>query len=305
MRSLWMSAALLAVACSTVRPPTSGSGGSVFVHGGTFVMGSEPADVPALRSAYGVDWPGAFENEVPAHEVTLSDFRIDRHEVTYARFAEFLDAVPAWRRGRLDRDEHNGRYLADWRDGRYPEDKAQHPVVFVTWAAAQSYCRWRGGSLPSEAQWEFVARSGGAREFPWGDERPSPERANYYASGVGGPVGVGQYPPNDLGVFDLAGNVWEFLMDAWAPDYPEGAQRDPIAGGRVDDRDIRGIRGRRAVRGASFDGSVVNLRTRWRDSHVVTNAIEFVGFRCAYPAAPGVGGHRVRQGARLARPGHR
>lgn len=274
-------------ACLAIAPQAIGDDGTVLVKGGAFLMGTEQADVAALKSRFQVDWPGVLDNESPAHEVTLSDFRIDKHEVTNAQFGKFLDAVSEWRKDRLDSEEHNGDYLADWQEGQYPEERGQHPVVFVTWAAAQSYCRWRDGRLPTEAEWEFVARSGDSRVFPWGDTLPSPERANYYSSNIGEPVEVGKYPPNDLGVFDLAGNVWEFLLDAWVPQYPSEAQIDPIAGGPIENEQIRDIRGRRAVRGASFGGSVVNLRTRWRDSHVVTNAIGFVGFRCTYSVSPG------------------
>jgi formylglycine-generating enzyme required for sulfatase activity len=276
-------------ACLAIAPQAIGDDGTVLVKDGTFLMGTDQADVAALKSRFQVDWPGVFDNESPAHEVTLSDFRIDKHEVTNAQFVKFLDAVPEWRKDRLDTQEHNGDYLADWQDGQYPEGMGQHPVVFVTWAAAQSYCRWRDGRLPTEAEWEFVARSGDSREFPWGDTLPSPERANYYSSNIGEPVEVGKYPPNDLGVFDLAGNVWELLLDAWVPQYPNEAQIDPIADGPAENEQLRDVRGRRAVRGASFGGSVVNLRTRWRDSHVVTNAIGFVGFRCAYSGSQPAG----------------
>lgn len=80
-----------------------------------------------------------------------------------------------------------------------------------------------------------------------------------------------------------AGNVREFLYDEWTDTYRETGQVDPVSGGIVEDADILNLTGHRAVRGASYDGSVVNLRTRWRDSHVVSNAIECVGCRRAYP----------------------
>ena len=245
-------------------------------------MGTNREDIPTLKAKYAVAFPGVFENESPAHTVTLTDFRIDQHEVTYARFAEFLTANPDWRKNRLDESEQNGNYLADWHDDHFPSGRAQHPVVYITWAAAQSFCRWNGGRLPTEAEWEFVARSDGSTEFPWGDTLPTPELANYSASGNDHSVDVGSYPPNNFGVYDLAGNVWEFLLDEWTAEYSDDELRDPVHGGYVEDAGIRKITGRRAVRGASFGGSVVNLRTRWRDSHVVTNAIEFVGFRCSY-----------------------
>ncbi|MGI9262683.1 MAG: formylglycine-generating enzyme family protein [Woeseiaceae bacterium] len=253
------------------------------IHGGTFRMGTEASDIPGLKSRFAVDFPGVFENEVPGREVTISSFRIDRYEVTNARFFGFLAADPEWRQDQLQDHQHNGQYLAHWENGRYPEGAANLPVVNVTWSAAQSYCRWRGGRLPTEAEWEYVARAGDSREFPWGDELPSPERANYSASSHGKAIEVGTYPPNDFGVFDLAGNVWEFLYDAWEPRFADDPRSDPVAGGLLTPQEEATVTGRRAVRGASFGGSVVNVRTRWRDSHVATNAIEFVGFRCAYP----------------------
>lgn len=257
--------------------------GTVAVSGGTFLMGTNATDIPSLKLRYKVGFPGVFENEMPLHKITVSAFRIDQYEVTYARFAEFLNSVPEWHKDDLDDREHNGMYLTDWEDGQYPDGKAQQPIVFITWAAAQSFCRWSDGRLPTEAEWEFVARNGDDREFPWGDELPSPERANYYASDNNQAINVGAYAPNDLGIYDLSGNVWEFLIDVWTANYLREEQSDPLVGGKVPDEEIRHITGRRAVRGASFGGSIVNLRTRWRDSHVVTNATEFVGFRCTYP----------------------
>jgi len=213
----------------------------------------------------------------------ISSFRIDRYEVTNARYFEFLVDNPEWRKDQLRDRQHNGQYLTHWENGRYREGAANLPVVNVTWSAAQSYCRWHGGRLPTEAEWEYVARAGDSRAFPWGDEPPSPERANYSASVHGKTIDVGSYAPNDFGVYDLAGNVWEFLYDAWEPRYADDPQSDPVAGGLLTPQEEATVSGRRAVRGASFGGSVVNVRTRWRDSHVATNAIEFVGFRCAYP----------------------
>lgn len=246
-------------------------------------MGTDTPMIEGLRERYGLDMPGAFDNEVPAHRVTVGDFRLDRHEVTNARYAAFLKENPDWLRDRLPIERHNGDYLREWRDGSFPEGKADHPVVNVTWHAAQAFCHWSGGRLPTEAEWEYAARCGDDREFPWGDELPSPELANYYATGTGSTVVVGSYPPNDCGLQDLAGNVWEFLYDAWESTYSNEAQTDPCVGCPATASDPMLVEGRRALRGGSFDGAVVNLRSRWRDSHVVTSAVGFVGFRCAYP----------------------
>jgi formylglycine-generating enzyme required for sulfatase activity len=249
-------------------------------------MGTASSAVPELKRKYNLNFPGVFEEEVPDHAVTVSDFRMDRYEVTNARFAEFVAGHPEWSRAKIPARLHNGHYLEFWKDGKFPPAKADHPVVFVTWHAAQSFCQWAGGRLPTEAEWEYAARSGGDREFSWGDEPPSKERANYEASGIDDTRPVGSYPPNPLGLYDLAGNVWEFALDAWKAGYPAEPQTDPWIGGALP-KDLLTVEGRRVLRGASFGGGAANLRTRWRDSHEVTNAVGFVGFRCVVPVRHG------------------
>ena len=261
---------------------------AVPVPGATLRMGTDGGAVPTLRTSYGVGFRGSFENEVPAHPVKVSPLLMDRDEVTNARFAAFVEARPEWRPGNVPAERQNGRYLEHWPGGRCPPSRKDHPVVFVTWHAAQAFCRWAGGRLPTEAEWELAARAGTDAEFPWGDELPTPARANYAESGHDDTVPVGRYPPNPRGLHDLAGNVWEFVLDEWQERYPDAAPRDPVGGGTVPDDRILAVTGRRVVRGGSFAGAAVNLRTRWRDSHPVTNAVGFVGFRCAYPAAPAV-----------------
>ncbi len=279
-RSLLVLGALL---CSSAFSQEVSQDNVVLIVGGTFWMGTSGSDIPSLKDRYDLNFPGIFENETPVHQTTISNFKIDRFEVTNFQFSGFLIENTEWRQEQLPDDRHNGDYLKNWNDGQYPEELAKRPVVYVTWSAAQAYCRWRGGRLPTEAEWEYVARAGDSREFPWGNALPSPERANYSASNHDATTDVGTYPPNDFGVYDLAGNVWEFLYDAWEPGYSPVSQVNPVGGGLVTVAEEAEMTGRRAVRGASFGGSVVNIRTRWRDSHVATNAIEFVGFRCAYP----------------------
>ena len=260
--------------------------GTVLVRGGTFRMGTAASAIPALKRRYNVSFPGVFEDEVPDHAVTVGDFRIDRFEVTNARFSEFVVRHPEWSRAQISPQLRNGHYLEHWTDGRLPSGKADHPVVYVTWHAAQALCRWAGGRLPTEAEWEYAARAARDQEFPWGGEPPSARRANYSASRVADTRPVGSYPRNPLGLYDMAGNVWEFALDEWRSGYPAEPQTDPIVGGAVPTDPVT-VQGRRVLRGASFGGGDVNLRTRWRDSHEVKNAVAFVGFRCAYPRGNG------------------
>ena len=260
----------------------SRQGGTVLVRGGTFRMGTPLSELPELKRRYAVSFPGVFEDEVPDHAVTVGDFRMDRYEVTNTRFSEFVERHPEWTRAQMPPQLHNGHYLEHWKDGKPPSAKADHPVAYVTWHAAQAFCLWAGGRLPTEAEWEYAARAGRDQEFPWGNEPPSVQRANYSAGGVNDTRPVGSYPPNPLGLYDMAGNVWEFTLDAWQSGYSAEPRTDPVVGGAIPS-DLRTVQGRRALRGASFGGGAVNLRTRWRDSHEVSNAVAFVGFRCAYP----------------------
>ena len=260
--------------------------GAVLVRGGTFRMGTASSELGKLKRSYAVSFPGVFEDEVPDHAVSVGDFRMDRYEATNARFAEFVVTHPEWNRAQIPSQLHNGHYLEHWTDGKPPSAKADHPVRYVTWHAAQTFCQWAGGRLPTEAEWEYAARAGRHQEFPWGDELPSVQRANYSAGRVDDTTPVGSYPPNPFGLYDMAGNVWEFTLDAWKPGYSAEPRTDPVIGGAVPS-DLRSVHGRRVLRGGSFGGGAVNLRTRWRDSHEVLNAVAFVGFRCAYPVRQG------------------
>ena len=112
---------------------------------------------------------------------------------------------------------------------------------------------------------------------------PDKTRANFSASEIGAATAVGSYPANGYGLFDMAGNVWEFLADEWQK-YPTDLelQINPVAGGDFFLKDsYRQIKTRRVIRGGSYGGSPVNLRVTYRDSHQPENAGDHVGFRCA------------------------
>jgi formylglycine-generating enzyme required for sulfatase activity len=256
----------------------------VLIPGGTFEMGTAKDDLSSLMTKFNVQHPELFEEEIPKHPVKLSPFFMDKFEVTNAEFAKFVREYPEWRPDRLAADKQNGKYLSNWNGTEPPKDKLQFPVAFVTWHAAVAFCNEQGKRLPTEAEWEFAARGGlKDKAFPWGDDLPDKTRANYGASGFGAPVKAGSYAPNGYGLFDMAGNVWEFLADEWSKYPTDGMlQTDPVAGGSVSD--FMRVKTRRSLRGGSFGGGVVNLRVTYRDSHVPTNAVEHIGFRCAKSA---------------------
>jgi len=254
----------------------------VALRGETFQIGIDASEVPHFEDAFDIHSPQLFQDEVPKHWVSLNDFQIDRYLVTNAQFKEFVDANPAWRPGQVASELDNGNYLKHWKQAAPFATKADHPVVNVNWYAAAAYCKWTGKRLPFEAEWEYAARDDDAALFPWGNQAVDSRRANYSGSGLKTTAPIGSYPPNRHGLFDMAGNVWQFLADEWRP-YPAASKNSPVAGQNWsrDETAFPQVKTRRVIRGGSFGGAPVNLWVEYRDSHPPNGSQEFVGFRCA------------------------
>jgi formylglycine-generating enzyme len=253
------------------------SGGMVRLPGGAFHMGSDRDQLLARFPSAGPGLRSMLLTATPRHQVILRPFWIDRYEVTQAQFRKFVRARPEWGKGRL-----GGNYLMNWSRDRPPSGQEDLPVVFVTWAAAAAYAEWAGKRLPTEAEWEFAARGGREGvEYPWGNQAPEPRLANYAESAAHAPVRVGAHPANPYGLFDLAGNVWEFCLDEWHDRYPAG----PVTQSETDLRRMRVANvERRVIRGGSFAGGAFNMRVSSRDSHRTGDPVAHVGFRCARTA---------------------
>lgn len=245
-------------------------------------MGIDRADLPRLKNLFAIDVQGLFDPEIPRHPVAIDSFYLDKYLVTNAQFKKFTNASPEWRPDRVSPDLHNGNYLKHWKERDTLAKKSNHPVVNVTWYSAVAYCHWAGKRLPTEAEWEYAARGGLNAFYPWGDQPLDKTRANYSDSGVGMTTVVGTYAPNGYGLFDMAGNVWEFVADEWA-NYDASPRKNPVAGGNrfVDGTSFLGVKARRVIRGGSWGGAPINLWVEYRDSHPPNGAQPFVGFRCA------------------------
>jgi formylglycine-generating enzyme required for sulfatase activity len=254
----------------------------VLVRGGMMQMGIAATEIPRFEELFGIPDPQLFQDELPKHSVTVMDFSVDKYLVTNLDFKRFTDANPEWGPGHVLPQLDNGNYLKHWTTATALAAKANHPVVNVNWYAAVAYCGWAGKRLPSEAEWEYAARGGLDVLFPWGDEPVDKTRANYAGSGRGTTSPVGTYPANRYGLFDMAGNVWEFILDEWKP-YPSTVANGPIANEKrvLDAVEYTQVKTRRVIRGGSFGGAPVNLWVEYRDSHPPSGSREFVGFRCA------------------------
>ena len=181
---------------------------------------------------------------------------MDIHEVTNAQYKQFVDANPQWGQARIPTDYHDGEYLKHWNGNNYPTGKGDHPVVYVSWYGAMAYAQWARKRLPTEAEWEKAARGGlVGSKYPWGNFI-DPSQANY-SSHVGDTTTVGSHPPNKYGLYDMAGNVWEWCLDAYEGDfYKNSPSRNPIAGEGVIrhiTNNFTNVKTLRVLRGGSWD----------------------------------------------------
>lgn len=272
--------------------------GMVLIPAGTFRMGSDDG----------------LAHERPVHTVRLEAFYLDAHEVTNAEFQTFVDAT-----GYVTEAEQWGWSIAflperiggvrapgaewwlkvdgaDWRRPNGPGSsiagKEHHPVVQVSWTDAQAYCEWAGKRLPTEAEWEYAARGGteGA-PFVWGAEFAPNGRAmantwqgNFPAAGpvtdgFAETAPVGRYAPNGYGLYDMAGNVWEWVADWYDPAYYAHSPAENPSG------PARGVN--KVMRGGSWmcaDNYCRGYRVSHRNSATPDSGLTNTGFRCAKAA---------------------
>jgi len=267
-------------------PSTNTDGSMVLIHGGTFQMGIDAADVPRFQRIFRIESSKLFQDELPRHTVTIKDFYMDKNLITNTEFKRFVDANQKLISLLTSEKFDNGNYLQHWKKPDDENSKPDHPVVNVNWHAASLYCRWAGKRLPTEAEWEFAARGGKDTLFPWGDEQPDETRANF-AENVGTTTPVEAYPPNGFDLYDMAGNVWQFLSHDWTkyPDHavtgtPQRVNQEALEVAAIHPNAVRKV-----IRGGSYAGAPVNLWLEYRDSHPANGSQPFVGFRCAKSAA--------------------
>jgi formylglycine-generating enzyme len=276
-------------------------------------MGSEdfyPEERPAHRVEAGGFW-------IDEHPVTVAEFRRFVNatgHVTQAEIAPEAEAYPdadpellvpgslVFRRADAPVDLRDFRNWWEWTPGacwRHPEGpgsnvggRERHPVVHVGVADADAYARWSGKSLPSEAQWEYAARGGlDGAVFTWGDEFAPRGRVmantwqgefpwqNLQADGYEGTSPVGHFPANGYGLFDMAGNVWEWTTDPFTTQHAEvggccGPAQLPAAGEEIP---------RRVIKGGSHlcaPNYCLRYRPAARQGETIDTSTSHIGFRC-------------------------
>ncbi|MGD8585592.1 MAG: formylglycine-generating enzyme family protein [Chloroflexota bacterium] len=263
----------------------------IYVPGGSFQMGSDRSQASAARQlcrdysgdlALATCQPAVYNNEMPAHRVTLDGFWLDRTEVTNGQYRQCLAE------GACSPPADLGSYT---REGYFEDETyAGYPVVWVSWQQAADYCAWAGARLPTEAEWEYAARGPDGRIFPWGDDFDG-RRLNYCDAncptgvsdpgvddGYGDTAPVGSYPDGAgwNGALDMAGNVREWVAD-WYGLYGPDDQTNP-QGPEDGDSHI--------PRGGSWLDRPDDTRSANRGENEVDYVRHKVGFRCAAGVAP-------------------
>jgi formylglycine-generating enzyme required for sulfatase activity len=206
-------------------------------------------------------------DETPRHQVRLTrGFRIDRTEVSVAAYQRYVAETGA-------EMPEPPRFDPDW-------GLRDHPIVNVSWYEAVDYCRWAGGRLPTEAEWEYAARGGRAgQRFPWGDTIDR-DHANFTKTG-----GHDEWPhtspggafsANGFGLHDMAGNVWEWCSDRYQATYRDAGSVDPTGPTSGDER---------VIRGGSWSNVGRLLRSSARLQLQPGGWIDYVGFRCVRPSS--------------------
>ncbi|MGH7232806.1 MAG: SUMF1/EgtB/PvdO family nonheme iron enzyme [Nitrospiraceae bacterium] len=200
----------------------------------------------------------------PMHRPTLSAYWIDRYEVTNAQYRLCVE----------------GGVCSSPKDRHAFDDpqRAQHPVINITWKQAHGYCQWRDRRLPTEAEWEKAARGTDGRRFPWGNSEDAIKtwaKERTMTSGSNGTSAVGSLveTASPYGVYDLVGNAWEWVKDWYTEDYYTTAPRQDPQG------PLRGSF--RVLRGGDWNQSPLDLRASTRAWDEMTYWGPTVGFRCA------------------------
>jgi len=242
----------------------------VRIPAGEFIMGSNDVDTEMFQQRFGLtDVP--YQDEHPERTVSLAEYYIDQYEVTNSQYKAFLDDVTVFFPPEVVPLLTPGA----WVQSTYPEGAENLPVEGVSWYNADMYCNWRGKRLPSEAEWEKAARGTDGIIFPWGNKFDV-KKANAMSRSDGvAPVGTYPGDVSPYGVYDMAGNVFEWVDD-WYRIYPGNKHQNENYGEKF-----------KTIRGWSWGGIghyVMEMfyRSSYRTYQLPDEQLDATGLRCAY-----------------------
>ena len=227
----------------------------VHVEGGRFMMGSE----------------NGYEDERPIHEVNVPDFYIGKYPITNEQFVPFLNEMGNQEEGGVEWVDIDGMYegvrcgiLHNSDSFECIPELKKHPIIYVSWYGASAYCQWlskeRGKHyrLSSESEWEYAARGGkSTKNYLFSGGNKLKEVGWYNINSHGEPKAIGQKKPNELGLYDMSGNVWEWCSDI------------------LDEEEVR------VVRGGSWYNFDSLCRVSFRNWFIDINRFDYSGFRIA------------------------
>jgi sulfatase modifying factor 1 len=234
--------------------------------------------VPAGEFEMGAEGGQAEPDEAPKHRVHVDAFYIGKYEVTNRQYHTFVKST-----GHRPPDNEDPKYDL-WRGDTMLDGIGELPVINVSWDDAVAYCKWSGGRLPTEAEWEKAARGTDGRTYPWGNDPVTGNRANYSNENVtfwDGPATLARknqfdYGRSPYGAYEMAGNVWEWVQDWYDENYyKNSSSKNPR--GPSDGKE-------RILRGGSWRNTPEILRSSNRNKETPTDRRVYAGIRCAKDA---------------------
>lgn len=248
-----------AVAIGLLGDPRTGQ--TVVIPAGEFLMGSDLELLVGLMASISNHVVESLKSERPRRSVFVDEFEIDILPVTNRQYHTFI--------------EETGTAPPEfWKARGFPKDRPNHPVVGVSWFDANRYAEWIGGRLPTEVEWEKAARGLDGREWPWGEVFDS-SFCNSSEAGIDTTTPVGVFPQgmSPFGLYDTAGNVWEWTFSEYSVD----GEPDAAGEGKAETPKNPQLQ---VLRGGSFFHDKISARCSFRNRVVPELKNEYIGFRC-------------------------
>jgi len=236
--------------------------------------------VPAGEFEMGTEGEPADPDEAPKHKVFLDAFYIGKYEVTNRQYYTFVKSAF------YPPPENPDPKYSMWRGETMLDGIGELPVINVSWDDAVAFCKWSGGRLPTEAEWEKAARGTDGRTYPWGNDAVTGNRSNFSIENItfwDGPATLARkdqydYGRSPYGAYEMAGNVWEWVQDWYDENYYKNSpSKNPTGPSPSSGKE-------RVIRGGSWQSNPVTVRSSNRSKQDPIDRRVYIGIRCAKDA---------------------